>query len=784
MKTLRFLYCLLALVLCTVFVACDEDLFQGDGENMEGTMTPDIVPQKFNVSGKVEKGPFVSGSTISIQPMDAKMQALGKVYTSTIQDHLGNFSFGTNLYESPYAELSANGYFFNEVTGSLSLGTLYLRAVVDLSKSETVNVNIITHIKYQRVLNLIAQGKTFAEANSQAQRELLAAFGLQKYADKDASLYSIIEGTDESAALIAISSLILIDRTEAAVTEYLARLCREFGEEGVFSAETKALITADRKKIVEKLSTIRGNIKDRYDELGIEVEVRDLSLFFDWDDDGTAGNERLKEGESIALSVKRLEIPYSGGSYTVKIESPIPVYLEPHSWGDSVVYPETTYPTYEGLFKDFYKVSDAKDDPIRMEKSITGNELHVEVSSLESYRSKEESVVLYDCMGGVLDTLFIIQEANPNIAPPQFLGLGQTALAMVGAAMVDFAKAASNFNLLEQYYQYNKNFGFVGKHISPQNNTIHTAWSSFYSANNRIAQMRDYDEKSRNAYGAEFDVFTSMLYYYMVVGWGDVPYILKPIINNSGDMYASRTDQDVILDDMTRRLTAAIEVLEEKEYESLNIKDMNELFLVSKDVARILLANIHMYRGKYAEAQALLHDVIEAGFYALDGSKYSDPNIFESPEFSIEPGEELPEPAFDRNSSELIFVLDASSGTRTTRSVSISIANPMLVPLMTYTDVMLSYAECLYRQGNASDAERYLQEVVKAKNITVSDDVLNGIMDARQQLLVCCNSNLAFYKRNGIAVEELKIESHQLLLPIPLQELYKNYNLTQNPGYE
>lgn len=780
MRTLRFLYCLLALVLCTVFVACDEDFFQGDGESMEGTMTPDVSPQTYRVSGKVEKGPFVSGSTISIQPMDAKMQALGKVYTSTIQDHLGNFSFGTNLYESPYAELSANGYFFNEVTGSLSLGTLYLRAVVDLSKSETVNVNIITHIKYQRVLNLIAQGKTFAEANSQAQRELLAAFGLQKYADKDASLYSIIEGTDESAALIAISSLILIDRTEAAVTEYLARLCREFGEEGVFSAETKALITADRKKIVEKLSTIRGNIKERYDELGIEVEVRDLSLFFDWDDDGTAGNERLKEGESISLSAKRLEVPYSGGSYTVKIESPIPVYLEPHSWGYIDVYP-TERPAYDSLFKDFYKVSDAKDEAIRMEKSITGNELHVEVSALESYRSKEESVVLYDCMGGVLDTLFIIQEANPNIAPPQFLGLGQTAFAMVGTAMVYFAEAASNLNVLEQYYQYNKNFGFVGKHISPQNNTIHTVWSSFYSANNQIAQMRDYDMRSRNAYGAEFDVFTSMLYYYMVVGWGDVPYILKPIINNSGDMYASRTDQDVILDDMTRRLTAAIEVLEEKEYESLNIKDMNELFLVSKDVARILLANIHMYRGKYAEAQTLLHDVIEAGFYALDGSKYSDPNIF-VPDTGIELSDE--QPAFDRNSSELIFVLNASSGTRTTRSVSVSIANPMLVPLMTYTDVMLSYAECLYRQGYASDAERYLQEVVEAKNITVSDDVLNGIMDARHQLLVCCNSNLAFYKRNGIAVEELKIESHQLLLPIPLQELYKNYNLTQNPGYE
>ena len=73
MRTLRFLYCLLALVLCTVFVACDEDFFQGDGESMEGTMTPDVSPQTYRVSGKVEKGPFVSGSTISIQPMDAKM---------------------------------------------------------------------------------------------------------------------------------------------------------------------------------------------------------------------------------------------------------------------------------------------------------------------------------------------------------------------------------------------------------------------------------------------------------------------------------------------------------------------------------------------------------------------------------------------------------------------------------------------------------------------------------------------------------------------------------------
>lgn len=791
MKTFKFVYCLLAL--CAAFVSCDE-LFivpGGEGENDNVITENPITQEKYAVSGKVEKGPFVSGSTISIQPMSEKMRPLGTVYTSTIEDHLGNFSFGVNLYESPYADLAANGYFFNEVTGSLSQGTLYLRAIVDLSKSETVNVNIITHIKYQRVLNLIAQGKSYAEANAQAQEEVLAAFGLQKYAEKDASQYTIAEGTDESAVLIAISSLILIERTEAEVTEYLARLCREFGENGAFADDTKALMSEDREKVAEELTAIRENVQNRYHELGSEVEVHDLSHFFDWNDDGTAGNETLKEGESITLSTNRLEVPYSGGSYTVKIESPIPVYLEPLHWGGGGLedLPSTDIINPDVWLNDFYAYSEAKDEPIQVKKSINGNELYVEVSPLESYLEKTEKVMLYDCMGGVLDTLLIVQEANPNIAEPQFLGLGKTGLAMMASMAVDMASAVSKFNLLEQYYQHNKISGLVGRYISPHDNTVSGAWSSYYKANTKLAQMRQYDEQSLNVYGKFFDVFSSMIYYYMVIGWGDVPYMLDYEEISSLNR-PSQTKHDEILADMAQRLTASLEVLEEKKNESVNMTSMNDFFLVSKDVARILLSNIYMYQGKYAEAQALLKEVIEAGYYELDASKYSNPEIFESnPDITL--GDEYfdgttseEQLTFDRNSKELIFVLNASNGngTRATRSESVEIFAPKIVPLITYTDVMLSYAECLYRGGNVAEAEEYLQKVVKAKGITVANDVLNGIKEARHQLLVCCNSNFAFYKRNGIAVEELGIEDYQQLLPIPQSEVYNG--LTQNPGYQ
>ena len=69
-----------------LFSSCGKD--SEEGESFE--------PHTYNVSGKVEKGPFVSGSTITIQPMDSKLQVRGDFYSSTIQDDMGNFFYGTH----------------------------------------------------------------------------------------------------------------------------------------------------------------------------------------------------------------------------------------------------------------------------------------------------------------------------------------------------------------------------------------------------------------------------------------------------------------------------------------------------------------------------------------------------------------------------------------------------------------------------------------------------------------------------------------------------------------
>lgn len=144
------------------------------------------TPTNFNVGGKVEKGPFVRGTAIQMQPLDADLDETGESFTSTITDNEGTFTFGSKLLKSPYVKLSASGYYFNEVTGELSKGTLALNAVANLQNAADVNLNILSHLKYQRVMDLVAKdGKSFKEANNQAQEEVLKTFGLEKYAKTD-----------------------------------------------------------------------------------------------------------------------------------------------------------------------------------------------------------------------------------------------------------------------------------------------------------------------------------------------------------------------------------------------------------------------------------------------------------------------------------------------------------------------------------------------------------------------------------------------------------------------
>ena len=689
--------------------------------------------------------------------MDSKLQVRGDFYSSTIQDDMGNFSFGSKLFEAPYAELTANGYFFNEVEGELSSGTLSLRALVDLSDKTTVNVNVLTHLKYQRVQRLVEGGMSFKEANTQAQKELFTAFGLQRYEDKDASSFSIIGGTDESAALIAISSLLIVDRSEAALTEYLAKLCKEFGDNGAFTESTRQLMKEGRNTLAGQLSAVRNHVIDRYEEIGLSVEVKELAYFFDWDNDGVAGNETLQEGQTVTLETTELQVPNQGGNYTIKITSPVPVYLEPLISEDDESYPplisEDYFSTdiYEGLV----------DASVSLEKSLENNVLTINVSPLNSRTSKEASVKVYDCMGNEVGEVKITQEGNPDMPLPK---LGETGKTVVAGFALELAKAFSQWSLMEQYYHYNKEANLVPQYISPDATIISDIWNSFYRANRMNLMFKEAEAKQLGVYQSYFDVWNALYYYYMVVAWGDVPYVDSTDFGVAGGSSISKTPQSEIFSRLIKELQGAMDNLEEKKNESL--RDANDFFFVSKDVARILLADIYMYQGNYRQAEPLLAKVISGGFYMLDSSNYNQKETITD---------------LYNNGSGTETILAVRNDVMTRSNISLGI--PSLVPLMTYTAVLLSYAECLCKNGSTSDAESQLNKIVAAKGIPLSGTtVLDKIKNARLQLSLYCDVNFAFLKRTGFAKEVYGVEDYRLLLPIPQRDVIAG-GISQNTGY-
>ena len=708
------------------------------------------TPTNFNVGGKVEKGPFVRGTAIQMQPLDADLDETGESFTSTITDNEGTFTFGSKLLKSPYVKLSASGYYFNEVTGELSKGTLALNAVANLQNAADVNLNILSHLKYQRVMDLVAKdGKSFKEANNQAQEEVLKTFGLEKYAKTDVNHFSITSGTDEAAALIAVSSLILYNRSEAQITEYLSQLSEEFAEDGNFSETTKLQIRKDMFSLESKLPQIAENIKKRYQEMGKEVAVKNLIYYFDWDGDGIAGNEIAPENHPVSLETNNINVPMEGGSYEVKVNTTVPVYLERPSFSEIENYPSVSVSGTE-----IYETGSGSEPCINYTKDLNNNILKVVVKAASFRKEQAVSIPLYDGMGNEVARLNLTQQANPNaeIIVPR---LGSDGIRCVSEFTKSLAKAVTLE--AQMNYRYTKIINdpnFVAPIRSSESN-IHNCYINSYQALNMIARLYRADAMYRAVYSPYLNVYRDMCYYQMLIWWGGVV-----VVPNAGfESYAdpSRTSESSILQMLEEELVEAIRNLDEKKCVAF-ATNANDALFVSKDVARILLAKVYMYQQKWAAASNLLQKVVDKSIYPIEKvpTKYTSEN------------------------KDLILALMVGNESRASR-VYVDGSSEDVVPIMTTTDVKLLYAECEIHLGNNAKASKYISEVDNVNGISGTSVSVEGIKQLRKSLKL--QDYFAFLKRNGLAIKELGLEKYQLLLPIPQNEINMNPNMTQNPGY-
>ena len=246
------------LLLAAMFVACGDD-----GSSATSEQASVVSIEKKSISGISQKGPFVEGSSVKLYELRSKDYALtGKNFTGKINSNDGKFSLPSVTLSSQYALLEANGYFRNEVTGEKSKGTITLNALTDLSDREKVNVNLLTHLEYERALYLIGTGLSVKAAKKQAEAEIFRAFEIQgDFANsEDLDIFSKGEG---NAALLAISVLMLYDRDgeEASLTEFLAKFAMDIEKDGTWDDEDTKVEIADWASSTS-LSHIRRNIEE------------------------------------------------------------------------------------------------------------------------------------------------------------------------------------------------------------------------------------------------------------------------------------------------------------------------------------------------------------------------------------------------------------------------------------------------------------------------------------------------------------------------------------------
>ena len=169
------------------------------------------------------------------------------------------------MLDSSCAVIEVTGKYLNEVTGKKTKEEVTLRTLTDLKDRESVNVNLLTSLAYERVMHLVKEkNKTLAKAKTQAESEVLAAFDIDGEFDEFENL-NIFESGDGNAALLAVSVMMQGDADAAALAKRIDKFDDSFAESGKWNdSETKKAIAewVAEAAASGELETIRKNIED------------------------------------------------------------------------------------------------------------------------------------------------------------------------------------------------------------------------------------------------------------------------------------------------------------------------------------------------------------------------------------------------------------------------------------------------------------------------------------------------------------------------------------------
>ena len=255
----------LVLLICIV-VSCEKQ------DNNTNNLSID------KISGYVQKGPYLNGSSITMSELSSDLIQTGKTYSSQILDNKGFFEMKGIELISRFVELRVDGFYFNEIRNNNSIAQLTLYALSDLTDKLSLNVNILSSLEKRRVEYLVSQGSSFNDVKSQAQSEILKIFEISKSEMMESERLDITQTGEDHAILLAVSLILQGYLQVAELSELLANLSNDIREDGELNDSTLGTILINNAKTI-KLVDIRKNLEDRYETQGFDVTIPDFEKY-------------------------------------------------------------------------------------------------------------------------------------------------------------------------------------------------------------------------------------------------------------------------------------------------------------------------------------------------------------------------------------------------------------------------------------------------------------------------------------------------------------------------
>jgi len=277
----------------TVLVAVIFLLAGCGGGGGDGDSGDDVAGTPYSINGKIQKGPFLIGSSVTIQELNDDLEPTGISFQTTTVNDLGHFNTTVEI-STNYVEVITDGFYYDEVSGGFAAAPISLRTLSAFEEGRAININLLTQLAGSRVRTLVLGGMDFDEALQQAQEEVLEAFNITGTSVGDFDTLDIAGSGEGNAVLLAVSAVLMqtaIDRAaggsiEAELSNLLATVGNDIEADGTLDSEA-ALEDIRTASMNIDMETVRANLEERYADLGETFTAADFEDFIDDDGDGS-----------------------------------------------------------------------------------------------------------------------------------------------------------------------------------------------------------------------------------------------------------------------------------------------------------------------------------------------------------------------------------------------------------------------------------------------------------------------------------------------------------------